>query len=69
MKMARTPGLTGPGFELDLLRAAIGNRPASDVVLQRQDIEQYGRTSWEWRILIDGNTVAHRLTQPMGDAA
>lgn len=68
IKQARTPGPHGPGFELDLLRDVIKDR-AADVVLERKDVYQFGRHSWEWRILIDGNCVAHRLTAPIGVAS
>ena len=64
IKKARTPGPQGPGFERDLLIKVIRDRE-SDTVLQRKDVEQHGRVSWEWRIFVDGYCVAHRLTQPI----
>lgn len=68
IKMARTPGPHGPGFERDLLIQALGYR-SHDAVLERTTIEDYGQVSWQWRVLVDGICVALRRTKPVGGAA
>jgi len=68
IKVARTPGPFGPGFERDLLISALGYH-SHQAVLERRTVRNYGQASWQWRIYVNDKCVAHRLTKPHTGAA
>ena len=61
IKVARTPGPNGPGFERDLLIQALGYH-SHQARLERDIVTDWGRRSYRWRIFVGDTCVALRTT-------